>query len=259
MAEWKFRPGTMDEMIFNDVACFNEYQLPLRFHEDDIVLDIGAHIGSFAYAALARECRKVYAVEADQANFDLATDNLREAIAQGIVHLQRGAVWRSDKNDDVLRFDGYQPFPKSFVEMRGVVNTGNGSVIWGVGEPVEKIALDTLVDQATHSGEKRIRLLKLDCEGAEWAILLTSKRLHLIDEICGEFHELGGTFLEINEDRIGQEPIFRAPAGENFTLERLLSFLNGQGFNTTYRRHQRPNGALEGLGLFFAQRDGKTG
>ena len=52
--EWKFRPGTLDEAIFNGVVCFNEYQLPSRFAAGDIVIDIGAHIGSFAHAATPR-------------------------------------------------------------------------------------------------------------------------------------------------------------------------------------------------------------
>ena len=49
--------------------------------------------------------------------------------------------------------------------MEGIVNTGNGSVVWGLGEPVAKIAFDEVVDLATNGGERRVRLLKLDCEG----------------------------------------------------------------------------------------------
>jgi hypothetical protein len=141
--------------------------------------------------------------------------------------------------------------------MEGILNTGNGSVIWGAGEAVEKLAFDDLVDRVTHHAERRVRLLKLDCEGAEWPILLTSQRLHLIDEICGEFHEIGGEYLEISEDRPLQEPIFRAPHSVPLTIETLVSLLSAAGFAVTYRRHQRPNGALEGLGLFFASRVGE--
>jgi FkbM family methyltransferase len=252
--KWKFRPGTVDEMIFNDVVVFNEYRLPARFEPEDIVIDIGAHTGSFILAALRRGARAIYAVEADRTNLNLAAENLREAIAYGVVRLHHGAVWRSDENEDQLRFDGYQPFPKSFVEMTGMINTGNGSVIWGAGEPVDKIALDDLIDEATNQGEKRIRLLKLDCEGAEWAILFTSQRLHLVEEICGEFHEMGGEFLEICEDREITRPIFSTDENPQFTVERLIDFLAKAGFTTTYKRHRRPDGALEGLGLFFAQR-----
>ncbi len=41
------------------------------------------------------------------------------------------------------------------------------------------------------SGQRRIKLLKLDCEGAEHEIIRTSKLLHLIDEIVGEYHPPG--------------------------------------------------------------------
>jgi hypothetical protein len=36
---------------------------------------------------------------------------------------------------------------------------------------------------------KRVRLLKLACEGAEWPILVTSKELRRVDAICGKYQE----------------------------------------------------------------------
>ncbi len=254
--EWKFRPGTLDRAIFNGVVYLNEYQLPSLFGPDDVVIDIGTHIGSFAHAAATRGCHHVYSVEPDAVNVEIAAENLRSYIANGDVQLLRGAVWRSDINNDQLRFDGYHVFPNSHVELAGILNTGNGSVVWGVGNPVEKIAFDDLVDIGTKNGERRIRLLKLDCEGAEWPILLTSQRLHLIDEICGEFHEIGGEYVEISEGRDVGEPIFRYD-GSSLTVDLLISFLTGAGFRVDYQRHRRPSGALEGLGLFFARRTEK--
>lgn len=259
MAEaWKFRNSTLDRAIFNGIVVFNEYQLPPDFAPNEIVLDIGMHIGSFAYAALSRGCESVYSVEPDQANCEMAAENLRPFIEKGHVRIVNGAVWRSDPNDDELRFDGYHLFPKSFEGMEGIINTGNGSVIWGDGEPVRKLAFDAIVDSVTNNGEKRVRLLKLDCEGAEWPILLTSERLHLIDEICGEFHELGGQFLEISEGRERKEPIFQTERLKDFTIEGLTKYLDKAGFSVSHRRHRRPTGALEGLGLFFARRHEKT-
>jgi hypothetical protein len=171
------------------------------------------------------------------------------------VQLVRGAAWRSDRNTDELRFDGYHAFPKSFSGMEGVVNTGNGSVVWGSGEPVAKLAFDEIVDRATNGGECRVRLLKLDCEGAEWPILLSSQRLELISEICGEFHEIGGPFLEISEDRSATEPVFTFANAAALTIDVLVRHLEAAGFAVTYCRHRRPSGALEGLGLFFATRE----
>jgi FkbM family methyltransferase len=252
---WRFRNGTLDQAIFNGVVVFNEYRLPARFAPDNIVIDVGAHIGSFAEAVLSRGCEKVYCIEADGTNFEIAAENLRSHIENGHVQLVRGAAWRSDRNTDELYFDGYHPFPKSFTGMERILNTGNGSVVWGSGEPVAKIAFDDIVDRVTNHGEHRVRLLKLDCEGAEWPILLTSQRLGLIDEICGEFHEIGGEFLEISEDRPVQQPVFSFANLEKFTIDVLVDHLSDAGFTVTWRRHTRPTGAIEGFGLFFATRE----
>ena len=251
---WRFRNGTLDQAIFNGVVVYNEYGLPDRFAPGDIVIDIGAHIGSFAEAVVSRGCENVYCVEADRTNFEIAAENLRPHIDTGSVQLVSGAAWRSDRNADELCFDGYHPFPKSFAGMEGILNTGNGSVVWGTGEPVAKIAFDGIVDLVTNHGEHRVRLLKLDCEGAEWPVLLTSQRLGLIDEICGEFHEIGGEFLEIGEDRPVKQPVFSFANVEKFTIDVLVEYLGDAGFAVTWHRHKRPTGALEGLGLFFATR-----
>jgi FkbM family methyltransferase len=236
------------------VVVLNEYRLPDRFVPGDVVIDVGAHIGAFAYAVVQRGAEHVWSLEPDPANCAFAAENLKPYIDKGFVHLTQQAVWRSDPNDDELRFDGYHDFPKSFKGMEGVLNTGDGSVMWGEGEPVSKVAFDDVVDRVTGGGERRVRLLKLDCEGAEWPILLTSQRLHLVDEIVGEFHELGGPFLEIGEDRLSKTQVFHSDRVAAFTVEELARFLGDAGFHVTHRRHRRPDGALEGLGLFFATR-----
>ncbi len=251
---WAFRNGTLDEAIFHQVVRVNEYHLPDRFEPDDIVIDVGSHIGSFAQAVLSRGCRNLYCIEPDRSNFEIAAANLKPYVDRGCVQLIRGAAWRSDDNTDQLYFDGYHPFPKSFMGMQGIINTGNGSVIWGSGDPVAKIAFDDVVDLMTRHGKDEVRLLKLDCEGAEWPILKTSRRLHLIREICGEFHEIGGKYLEISEDRPVTTPVFASDQAERFTVDVLVGILEDAGFTVTFQRHHRSMGAIEGLGLFFARR-----
>ena len=255
---WNFRSGTLDRLIFDGVVAHNEYRLPERFEPDDIVIDIGAHIGSFAYASVLRGGKHVWSIEPDRTNCALAAEHLRPYADQGHVRLIHAAVWRSDPNEDELRFDGYHALPQSYPGMEGVVNTGGGSVVWGLGEPVAKIAFDDIVDLTTNRGERRVRLLKLDCEGAEWPIVLTSSRLHLIDEIVGEFHEFGGPFPEIGEDRLSNAHVFHSDRVAGFTIEELARFLRDAGFGVTYFRHVRPDGAVEGLGLFFATRENGT-
>lgn len=254
-----FRPGTNDQAIYRMVVQQNEYCLPKRFHEDDIVIDVGTHIGLFAYAVLQRGSRKVYSIEADEENVQMARQNLQPFIDRSEVVVIYGAMWRSDSNDDVLRFDAY-PRLASFSGHERVINTGGGGVMWQTGGTVvPKIAFASFLLEVTENGAQRVRLLKLDCEGSEWPILLTSKTLHLIDEICGEFHELGGEFLEIGQERARQAPVFALDGCSRFTIEDLVRALNQAGFVVTYRRHQRPTGEIEGLGLFFATRADRRG
>jgi FkbM family methyltransferase len=244
-------------MIFDGVVVCNEYRLPARFTPTDIVIDVGAHIGSFAYAAVTRGGQHVYSVEPDRENCACARKHLKQYIERGDVQLVEAAVWRSDPNDDELRFDGYPAFPPSFVGMAGILNTGGGSVMWASGDPVAKIAFDDLIDVATGQGDSRVRLLKLDCEGAEWPALLTSRRLHLIDEIAGEFHEIGGPFVEISDDRPSSNAprVFHTDRVARFTIDELVRTLEEAGFQVTFWRHVRPNAGPEGLGLFFAVRE----
>src|SRR5438105_3684382 len=71
------RPRTMDGDIWHSVVGHNEYRLPRRFRPTDIVLDIGAHIGAFSYAALTRGAGRVYAYEPHAGNVELAECNLQ--------------------------------------------------------------------------------------------------------------------------------------------------------------------------------------
>lgn len=220
MTTFTFRPQTMDFAIFNMVYFNNEYQLPARFEADDIIIDVGAHIGSFAFASLVRGANQVISVEAHPDNYHRAQQHLSEYIKDGRLDLRFGAVWRSDDNHDSL-------FYGDFSMTGDLSNTGNTEVhITHNGQPTPKLALDDLIAQ------HHIRLLKLDCEGSEFPILLTSNKLHQVDEIVGEFHEFGGEFDHC-------APNFQLPDYDSYTVELLLTHLQSQGFTTEFRRHKR--------------------
>src|ERR1051325_8028777 len=88
---WRFRSGTLDQAIFNGVFIFNEYDLPECFAPGDIVVDIGAHIGSFAEAVLSRGCQNIYCIEADSSNVEIAAVNLKPHLEDSHVQLVQGA------------------------------------------------------------------------------------------------------------------------------------------------------------------------
>lgn len=177
-----FRPGSTDEQVFGGVIYGNEYRLPDAFGPDDIVLDIGAHIGSFCFAALERGANHVHGFEPFSKNYDCARQNL--ASYQGRVTLYNQAVWRSDRVVKTLSFTSFEGENES----AGHVIDANR------GEPVEAVSFDEVVLRLTDNGKKRIRLMKIDCEGSEFPILFTSKTLHLIDSITGEYHNFADNY-----------------------------------------------------------------
>ncbi len=224
------RPGTFDPHIYADVLVNNEYRLPARFDAADAVMDIGAHVGSFAAACLLRGAGRVLSFEPFPDNFALATVNLARFGPRAEV--RRAAVWRSDRPAGTV----------SFTDSPDPPNTGGGHLMGrpGAGTAVPSVPLDGVVrDFLAAAGQARLRLLKLDCEGSEYPILLTATCLHLVDEICGEYHEVGAVGPEL------------AAAGHaHFSRELLVGYLEAAGFAVESEVH--PKNAL--VGLFWARR-----
>lgn len=232
-----FRPGTFDESIFCGASAGIDYQLPERFEPGDIIIDIGMHIGGFCQGVLERGACRVHGFEAEAANFACARENLGRYGDR--IRMYHKAVWRSDRRVPRL----------GFTPSTDPRNTGGGGMIFwqkpgSETEQVEAIRLDDLVKDVTGRGRERIRLLKIDCEGSEFPILLTARTLHLIDAIAGEFHEVGGLF-----DSHVIPPRARIRGVPRFTIEVLSDRLRRAGFEVSWSRH--PDSFM---GLFSAQR-----
>jgi FkbM family methyltransferase len=190
----KLRANTNDGKVFQSVVEFNEYGLPDSFHPEDVIVDVGAHIGSFTYACLIRGAGHVYAYEPHPDNFQFLRKNTREY--QTRVNIYELAVM--DTAGEVLKLKTCEG------------NTG-GHVVGREGEQdVITAAARGVIERACQKAKNgRVRLLKLDCEGAEWVILwaLSPSDFDSIDEIVGEIHP------HPDRDR-----------------EDLYSYLGGQGF-----------------------------
>jgi FkbM family methyltransferase len=228
------RQGTNDELIYTNVATRNEYRIPADL-AGAVVVDIGMHVGAFSHLALTRGAAELHGFEAEASNYACAVDNL--APFAGRVHLHQRAVWRSDITVPAL------PFWRSTDR----ANAGGGTLIWDTDGPlVEVVPFDEVIEAISHNGERRIDLLKIDCEGAEFPILLTSRRLDRIDRIVGEYHEL----------RAELPPHVRIPGCEQFTVEILSAHLRRSGFHVTLE--PQATATFGALGLFFAEREGRT-
>lgn len=164
------RPKTkaQDWTCVRDVICRNEYRLPKSFRPDDIVVDIGANIGTFALACLVRGAGHVFCFEPDAQNFAILKKNLEPY--RGRYEAFEEPVWRSDIEEGVNFYH------------RTDSGTSMGFCLPDAGCPVA-----AKLDDILRSCE-RVRLLKIDAEGSEYPILHTSKELHRVDEIVGELH-----------------------------------------------------------------------
>lgn len=170
-AAFKARSFTQDGTAYDEVVSDNEYRLPKKFSPDDVIIDVGAHIGFFSLACLGRGAKHIEAYEPDYDNFEL----LKENVGRRGVKIHHKAVWRSDRKEDLK------------VRQIGTSGcwTAMSVVLSESGRPIESVSLDSILDK-----HKKVRLLKLDCEGSEYAIMLTVNLglLGRCQEICGEIH-----------------------------------------------------------------------
>jgi FkbM family methyltransferase len=228
--QWRTRAARMPagskferEIIFEGVGNFDEYELEQRvFQPDDVVIDIGAHVGAFTDACVRRGARRVLAFEPEIDNFR------RLASAAGThdgVRLYNLAVFRSDAPEGLtLTHSGH-----------AAGNTGGGTVMGGGRhldydgqvmdasahmQSVPAVALDEILEPLP-----RVRLLKLDCEGSEFPILLTSRLLDRVGEIVMEYHECDP---EVHRQL---DPIARVEGFDEYRVRDLQAHLEARGFD----------------------------
>lgn len=202
-----------DKSIWSSVVHDDEYRID-ALQPEDVVLDIGMHTGSFCARAYLAGARRIYGFEVDAENFSLAQMNVG-----GFASLYNCAVVRSDeRRDDPVYYTGHVP-------MSHELNTGVGTVFGDQGVPIPTTPLDDVLAQLPV-----VRLVKIDTEGSEYPILMTSRRLRNVQEIVGEWH--------LNHPGIAS--LMGMP---EWTLEHLRDSLNSEGHTTRFyaRDEDMPN------------------
>jgi len=234
-------PSKYDADIFHRIVVVDEYgvsHLPLR--APDVVVDIGAHIGSFTALCYQLGSRRIVACEASPRLFPVLQKNLRRLDG---VETTRAAICRSDAdNEGTATISGF--------------GTANDTVLFGgrsfdfpaqrfrsgCDERVDHcplLALDRILARFP-----RIRLLKLDCEGSEFPILLTSRLLDRVELIVGEYHETTTARYR------SLAAYARLEGTDRYCIQSLADGLAAQGFGVTVYPVE-PN-----IGFFSAWRTG---
>ena len=171
-----FREGTTDEIIIGNSAGYHLSSLLPDYHlkDDHVIINIGAHIGVFALIASSAVPRgKVYAVEASKDTFNLLRINAAINKADNI-SIHQIAI--SDKNGTCTLYH----------------DTGHWghSITKQLSTHTETVDSLTLEDFLTENEIKRCNFLYLNCEGAEFPILLSASphTLEKFDVILTDCH-----------------------------------------------------------------------
>ena len=137
-----FLKEQLEEKVYD---CFD----PAKVKPGDVVIDVGAHIGTFTRFALKRDARLVIAFEPDQDLIILFKQNFEKEIRSKKVILIEAAAWDS-------------PGTLKFITMEG---TSSASRVNNAGE-IEVPAI-TIDDTIKSLELDRVDFIKMDIEGAE--------------------------------------------------------------------------------------------
>ncbi len=187
------------ESFFEEVYFKN---LPSKLKEtySPSVLDIGANVGYFSLCAILKlEKPDIYAYEPIKGNYHLLQQNIDRAPYDGL-RLYNMAV--SNKPGDItLRYS------------EDDITTSASLLSNATGTHEEVVKCTTLEDIMRDNKLRRIDLLKMDCEGAEYNILYntTPQQFAKINCIAMETH---------------------AGSGEKENHDALLAFLKSAGYQT---------------------------
>jgi FkbM family methyltransferase len=143
---------------------------------DDVIVDIGGHIGSFAiYAASRAVSGRVFVYEPDAASYRQLLKNVSLNGLDGRVAAFQEAV-------------GDRSGPRMLYSAK--LNSAENNLYKREAAGIE-VPGTTLAEILSKNGIDRCDLLKLDCEGAEYEILFRAEKeaLGRVRRICIEAHE----------------------------------------------------------------------
>ena len=170
----KIRVRSTDLMALTNVWMINEYDVEdFEINTNDTVIDIGAHIGLFSLL-VSQLCKtgKILSFEPVSENFDLLVSNLKLNRIENILPFNMAVSKNSGRLDLFLNND--QSAHSIFSKSSESIN-------------VESTSLQKIFEEHKISSCK---ILKLDCEGAEYEIIdsLPSEYLDKIQNMVIEYH-----------------------------------------------------------------------
>lgn len=148
--------------VLAEQAWIARYAASFQVRPGDVVVDVGAHVGTFDDEALRRGASKVILVEPDPINVECLRRNFAQEIAAGRAVVVPEGAWSSVSSLDFAQ---------------GVANSGTGSfVIPETGTRTISVPVRPLDDMLATLGIPKVHYIKMDIEGAERHALRGARR-----------------------------------------------------------------------------------
>jgi FkbM family methyltransferase len=184
-------PQLIQEIFTDNYKIFSR---GLQFQPCDIILDIGANEGMFSIMmAKLFPFTRIISLEPVQKTFFTMIKNIGLNNITNIHPYNLGVGGRSNKSEiiycDKVYSGGSSMVVTPNFEAQDIVN-------------IEVVALDDIFDIRKFPEIDRIKLLKMDIEGAEYETLYNSTCLPRVDNMVAEFHintRLESMGYDINE------------------------------------------------------------
>lgn len=177
----RLRPRTFDAYVLMEIFDKKIYWTNLKKKPGLVIIDLGANIGLFSLWAFGQyNIKELFAVEPDEANFQLLSSNLKLNTLEKKVNCLKLAI---GKKTGQARFRT-MAFNKGMNRLSSAGEEGN---------LVKVLTFERLLAEID---SKQIDILKVDVEGAE-KYIFTPENSHLFREkiklVLGEWH--GGSGL----------------------------------------------------------------
>lgn len=160
------------EEIYDDVVIGNSYDVVPADFVNRTVIDIGANIGTFALIAAELGAKQIFAVEPVKDTFNTLLSNIVRTGHACIIPLKKVVT---DKSGETFN-----------ISLKS--NSGHNSM-YNITDTFETVPTITLHDLMQKTSDDNI-LLKVDCEGAEYDILLSAsvEDMNRINKVILEIH-----------------------------------------------------------------------
>jgi|TARA_R110000824_G_scaffold135413_1_gene298707 FkbM family methyltransferase len=166
----KVREGTTDKDILKEIKPTYGWLLEDLNPSEERVLDVGGNIGAYCKYAWNQGARKIWSFEPEPSNFELLTENTRDTDIQNF-----NEALVSNPSEQTIDFF----VPKNRKNMGGCSLEIKG------GRDTIQVKTRKFSDVLE---EVKPTIIKMDCEGAEYDLLLNTPLPESVKRICIELH-----------------------------------------------------------------------